>query len=329
MSFSKILAFMAVALFSLVLIVGLFKKAFIGEKNSPITDINDPIELQLDGEYISTTTATTPFNEDIVSRPPPVADESSDVDRINELFNLGMPKLPIVETVTYTSRVPWKRGAAAWVVDYANHYKTSRHFIARSLNKKVDYDTQNVTNGDKFNVFRKDKDVDFHLVVDITRSKLWFYYHDKSSDERVLLKTYPVGLGRADTMKASGILTPIGKYSLGDKIAVYRPGYKGIYNGERIEMMTVFGTRWIPFDKEISECTEPAKGLGIHGAPWVWNEKTRRKEESLDGIGEYDSDGCIRLRTADIEELFAIVITKPTYIQLVKDFRDADVPGVE
>ena len=74
MSFSKILAFMAVALFSLVLIVGLFKKAFIGEKNSPITDINDPIELQLDGEYISTTTATTPFNEDIVSRPPPVAD---------------------------------------------------------------------------------------------------------------------------------------------------------------------------------------------------------------------------------------------------------------
>ena len=318
MSFSKMLAYLAVALFALVILMGLFKKV-TGGGDTPESLSSGALELQLE-EYVE----AAPIQKRVLS-----SDELPEGDRINELFNVGMPKLPIVETVTYSSRVPWKRGAAAWVVDYANHYKTSRHFIARSLNKKIDYDTQDVTNGDKFNVFRNDKDINFHLVVDITKSKLWFYYHEKGSDEKVLLKTYPVGLGKEETTKASGILTPLGTYGFGDKIAVYRTGHKGIYNGERIEMMTVFGSRWIPFEEEVAGCTEPSKGYGIHGAPWAWNAKTRRMEENRNSIGEYDSDGCIRLRAEDIEEIFAIVITKPTYIHLVKDFSDATIPGIE
>ena len=46
-------------------------------------------------------------------------------------------------------------------------------------------------------------------------------------------------------------------------------------------------------------------------------------------LGKYDSDGCIRLSSEDIEELFAIILTKPTIVELVKDLRDAKLPGVE
>jgi lipoprotein-anchoring transpeptidase ErfK/SrfK len=46
-------------------------------------------------------------------------------------------------------------------------------------------------------------------------------------------------------------------------------------------------------------------------------------------IGAYDSDGCIRLSSADIEELFSIVLTKPTFVEIVKDFHEAKLPGVE
>ena len=57
-------------------------------------------------------------------------------DRIHEFFTTGINKLPIVETITYTPRVQWLEGRAAWVSDYASYYGTSRHFIARSLNGK-------------------------------------------------------------------------------------------------------------------------------------------------------------------------------------------------
>ena len=47
--------------------------------------------------------------------------------------------------------------------------------------------------------------------------------------------------------------------------------------------------------------------------------------EDLSTIGSYDSDGCIRLTQSDIEELYAIVITKPTVVEIVADFHDAEV----
>ena len=252
-----------------------------------------------------------------------------DADRIRQLFATDSSKLPIVETVSYTSRVPWIQGRPAWIADYASHYGTSRHFIARSLNKKADYLTQKISPGDRFNVFKKDKNIQFHLVADLSRCKLWFYYIDVDSNERVLLKTYPIGIGRPDPKRKSGSLTPTGKYSFGDKVVIYKPGNLGYFQDQQIEMIRVFGTRWIPFGQEIEGCTEPAKGLGLHGAPWTEDPETHVWTEDKSKIGKCDSDGCIRLSAEDIEEIFSIVITKPTTIELVKDFRDAKLPGVE
>ena len=253
-----------------------------------------------------------------------VSRELPDADRIEELFAIEGPKLPIVETIIYKSRVPWQKGRPAWLSDYAGHYETSRHFIARSLNGKPDYLKQELAEGAKFNVLRKDKNFEFALIVDTSRCKMWFYYVDLDEKKRVLLKTYQVGLGRLDASKTSGLLTPLGKYTLADRVAIFKPKTTGPYQGKKVEMITVFGTRWIPFGTEIGTCTAPAKGFGIHGTPWIPNAKGELVDQ-LDGIGKYESDGCVRLSTADMEELFAIIITKATIIEIVRDFSESSL----
>ncbi len=260
---------------------------------------------------------------------PRSADGLPSANRIALLFNIGEPKLPFVETIRYSSRASWQPGRAAWVADYARHFETSRHFIARSLNGRADYLNQKVNNGDHFNVLRNDRDLSFYLVVDITRSTLWFYAHDGVRDEHTLLKSYQVGLGRPDENKTSGLLTPLGSYSLGDRIATYQPGRMGTFNGEPTEMIRVFGTRWIPFEKALANATEPARGFGLHGVPWEFDEASGELTERPSCLGEYESDGCIRLATQDIEELFAIIVTKPTTIEIVRDFHEARLPGRE
>lgn len=274
---------------------------------------------------VSTTSQTAPL-----TRPPVMfKDDFPNIDRVFQLFTTGPSKLPIVETVNYSSSVPWLKGRPAWIADYATHYSTSRHFIARSLNGKPDYFSQKVAEGSKFNVFRTDKHFQFYLLVDVSRCKMGFYYVDLDTNERVLLKTYRVGLGRIDATKASGTLTPLGRYALGSRVAIYQPGMTGIYQDQKIEMIRVFGTRWIPLDQEIERTSAPAKGYGLQGAPWMENSATGQLAENAQVIGAYDSDGCIRLSSADIEELFAIVLTKQTFIEIVKDFHEAKLPGVE
>jgi hypothetical protein len=245
-------------------------------------------------------------------------------DCIAKLFALDNSKLPIVETVTYTSRVPWLKGRPAWIGEYASHYETSKHFIARSLNRKADYFTQKVRPGDRFNVLKKE--LSFYLLIDLGRSKLWFYALDGEKKERILLKTYNVGLGRKDSSRASGFLTPCGKFMLGSNITVYKPGVMGYFRDQKQEMIRVFGTRWIPFSRDINGSTDNCKGLGLHGAPWVEDSKTHELIEDRSLIGQYDSDGCIRLNSEDVEEIYAIVATKPTMVEIVNDFFQASPP---
>lgn len=335
MSLPRLLILFSLFLFGIIGIAALFK----GGRSAPANTqkIIPPYEVSLETELESKKNTPAPIFEkqDAVSidlsPPKKTALSKSDenlpaADHIKELFNTSDPRLPIVETVIYKSRVPWQKGRPAWLSDYAAHYATSRHFIARSLNGKPDYFKQDIAEGDRFNVFRLDKNINFYLLIDTSRCKMWFYYLDLDNGERKLLKTYSVGLGRLDSSKQSGLLTPLGKYRLGNKVAIYKPKMTGIHNGEKVEMIRIFGTRWIPFEQEIENTSEPAKGFGIHGSPWVVgdNGELVANEESL---GKYESDGCIRLSKDDIEELFAIIITKPTVIELVRDFHDAELPG--
>lgn len=251
-----------------------------------------------------------PLIEEEIEQTP--REEVEMVDLIPYLFTTTDDKLPIVETVAYTSRVAWLKGRPAWISDYASYFATSRHFIARSLNRKPDYFTQTVAQGNRFNVFKKDLDLKFHLVVDVNLYKMFFYYVTDS--ERVLLKVYDVGLGRESSHSSSGLLTPLGRYTLGDKVAIYKPGVQGLFQDQQVEMIQVFGTRWIPFDRD---------GYGFHGAPWTVSEDGEIYEEDKATIGVSNSDGCVRLKQEDMEELFAIVITKPTTVDIVMDYKEA------
>lgn len=257
------------------------------------------------------------------------ADDFPQIDRVFQLFTLGNSKFPIVETVTYCSSVPWLKGRPAWLSDYAAHYNTSRHFIARSLNGKSDYFSQKVSEGSRFNVFRTDKRIQFYLLVDISRCKMGFYYVDLDTNERVLIKTYSVGLGKLQPQSPSGSLTPLGRYSLGNRVAVYTPGVEGYYQDQKVEMVSIFGTRWIPFDQEIERVSAPSKGYGLQGIALQLDKHSGKYIENRQAIGAYESNGCIQLATEDMEEIFAIVISKPAYIEIVKDFHDAKLPGKE
>lgn len=330
MTFPKLLALVACILFGVIGIAALFK----GGKTPPlkiesVTEV--PLEIEIDQQIQSTAPSKPKYKSKTkpitTASPVPVIQthhegELPDANRIEELFSKNDPKLPIVQTVTYKSRVSWQKGRPAWLSDYAAHYSTSRHFIARSLNGKPDYFKQDIAEGDRFNVLDPDKNFSFYMLIDTSRSKMWFYYIDGETKEKILLKTYPVGLGRLDSSKASGMLTPLGKFTLGNKIAIYKPKVMGLHQGKKTEMIQVFGTRWIPFDKEIGESTAPAAGIGLHGVPWVSTPKGELVE-NVDSLGKYESDGCVRLATADIEEIFAIVITRPTVVELVKDFYEA------
>ncbi|MES2122498.1 MAG: L,D-transpeptidase [Chlamydiota bacterium] len=339
-----------VTLFSMIGVAALFKKKdggsltvasaeekTVARTETPIVSIPaKALQKELPQETKSATTpqahllGTQTVGASSLPRPVQLPkDDFPNIDRIFQLFSTSSSRLPIVETISYSSTVSWLKGRPAWVSDYAVHYGTSRHFIARSLNGRPDYFSQKVSEGSPFNVFRKDKKIEFFLLVDLSRCKMGFYYIDLDTNERVLLKTYKVGLGRLDSSSPSGSLTPLGRYALGDRVAIYQPGSTGYYQDQKVEMNKVFGTRWIPFGKELDRTTAPAKGYGLQGAPWSLDAASAKLVENRETIGAYDSDGCIRMSSEDIEELFSIVITKPTMIEIVKDFHEAKLPGIE
>lgn len=286
--------------------------AYIGYRKNEPTEPSQQVVLQ---------EIPIPSKEPPKAPPEIIAEKSEeDVNLIPLLFALDSSRLPLVETISYTSRVPWLKDRPAWISDYASHYETSRHFIARSLNRKPDYLSQKVGPGDRFNVFKKDKNIQFRLIIDLSKNKMRFYALD--GEEKLLLKTYSVGTGRTDPLRKSRSLTPLGTYKLGERIAIYKPGTMGFFQDTKSEMIRIFGTRWIPFEGEIKGCTESAKGLGIHGCPWIEDPETGELVEDRSKIGKYESDGCIRLNQEDMEELFAIVVTKPTSVELVHDFNE-------
>ena len=300
----KYFVLVAVLLFGAIGVMGWLKR-------EPKQAVEEPVQEMA----LGTSAAPIPI------QPAPSAAASADVqeiDRIPQLFAVDSLSLPIVETVSFTSRVPWLKDRPAWIADYSSHYQTSRHFIARSLNRKADYFTQKVRPGDRFNVFKPGKEITVHLAVDLSKCRMWFYYID--GNEKVLLKTYRVGLGKKDSRRPSGFLTPVGKYGLGEKVVIYKPGVTGFFQDAKVEMIRVFGTRWLPFEKEIEGCSEAAKGYGIHGLPWIEGPNGELMEDRSK-LGTHDSDGCIRMASEDIEEIFAIVITKPTTVEIVKEYK--------
>jgi lipoprotein-anchoring transpeptidase ErfK/SrfK len=103
------------------------------------------------------------------------------------------------------------------------------------------------------------------------------------------IKQYQVGTGKSDK-------TPEGKFVIDNKLknpVWYSPD--GIYQFG--DPKNVLGTRWIGFEDK-----KGLYGYGIHGTT------------DPDSIGKEMSNGCVRLKNEDVEDLFDYVKAKMTVV---------------
>ncbi|WP_062356047.1 L,D-transpeptidase [Bacillus kwashiorkori] len=114
------------------------------------------------------------------------------------------------------------------------------------------------------------------IIVNKRTNELAFIHN-----EQVQMK-FPVATGKTDE------LTPEGKYTI--TVKAINPYYrkKNIAGGSPKNPL---GSRWIGFDANDTN----GRIYGVHG--------TNRPSE----IGKYVSEGCIRLKNEDVEQLFELV----------------------
>jgi lipoprotein-anchoring transpeptidase ErfK/SrfK len=99
-------------------------------------------------------------------------------------------------------------------------------------------------------------------------------------------KRYMVGIGKYDK-------TPLGGFSVVDKIKEpvwWRPDGKSVPFGHP---ENILGTRWMSIRAVAG--TPDVRGYGIHG---TWDNAS---------VGKSESAGCVRMRNAEVEELFSLV----------------------
>jgi lipoprotein-anchoring transpeptidase ErfK/SrfK len=149
--------------------------------------------------------------------------------------------------------------------------------IARKFNTTVELLTRangieagNIRAGQKIKV----SNIKFSILVDKSQKILML----KADDE--IFKTYRVAVGKASTP------TPIGTFKIVNKL-VDPPWYpKGGGMIPAGDPKNVLGSRWLGISKE---------SYGIHGTV------------DPSSIGKDATDGCVRLKNEDVEELYSIV----------------------
>lgn len=126
------------------------------------------------------------------------------------------------------------------------------------------------------------------IIINIPSRTLELFKGEK------LIKTYPVGVGRAN------FLTPIGQFQV--ITMVEDPGWENPYKptgNVRIHAgdENPLGTRWIGFK------ADKAGEFGIHGT------------DNPDSVGKYSSHGCVRMKVKDAEDLFKQVkMNMPVFV---------------
>lgn len=130
---------------------------------------------------------------------------------------------------------------------------------------------------------------DFRVLIERSTCRLFLM------DSDGIFKRYHVGLGMP------GYETTLGKYTIGSKQkdpVWFKPGADPVPAGDPENEL---GTRWMPLvPVEVGLPTD----LGIHGtiAP--------------ETIGQYKSHGCPRMRTAEVEELYDLIV-RSTPVEIV------------
>lgn len=188
--------------------------------------------------------------------------------RLGELnLRLVTTRSPMPEKVTHTVQTN------DFLQGIAARYGTTTELIRRSNNLR---DVNRILLGRRLLVLS----VPFRIEVSKSRHDLLLRLGDS------FFKRYPVATGVGD-------MTPAGSYAIKDR-AVNPTWYPA--DGRVIpfgDPQNILGTRWLGLraagEGGVSD------GLGIHG---TWDDTL---------IGKSASSGCVRMRNADIEELFALL----------------------
>ena len=161
------------------------------------------------------------------------------------------------------------------LIGIASKYNTNYEFIVRINNKH----RTSIRVGERLKILKGNVTV----LVDKSDYTLTLLLDGR------FIKQYPVGTGKSDK-------TPEGKFIVDNKLinpVWYSPD--GIYQFG--DPKNILGTRWIGFEDK-----KGLYGYGIHGTT------------DPDTIGKEMSNGCIRLRNEDIEDLFDYVKAKMTVV---------------
>ncbi|MCR4290788.1 MAG: L,D-transpeptidase family protein, partial [Candidatus Scalindua sp.] len=157
------------------------------------------------------------------------------------------------------------------LVRIANKFNTSYAFIMRINNKSRTL----IKIGERLKILKGE----LSLLVDKSDYTLTILLNG------YFIKQYPVGIGKSDK-------TPVGEFVVDNKLinpTWYSP--EGVYPYGHPK--NVLGTRWIGFEDR-----DGLYGYGIHGTA------------DPDSIGKDMSNGCIRLKNENVEELFDFVKPK-------------------
>lgn len=150
----------------------------------------------------------------------------------------------------------------------AKEFNTSYELIMR-LNGK--YRT-NIRIGERLKIIKGP----FDILVDKSDFKLTLSLNNR------YIKQYNIGIGKEDK-------TPVGEFEIEEKME--KPVW---YSGDGVypfgHPKNILGTRWIGFKDK-----PDLYGYGIHGTA------------DPDSIGKSESNGCIRLKNPDVEDLYAFV----------------------
>lgn len=146
--------------------------------------------------------------------------------------------------------------------------------IANRLNRE----SSNIRIGQKFRIYKGE----WSIRVSKEKTKLYLYDQDK------LFMIYNIGVGKQDR-------TPTGTFQISAKVKNppwYAPDGRVIEFGQP---ENILGTRWLNLEP-VGETDKNLTGYGIHG---TW-EESRPITDPL-------SNGCVRMRNSDVEELFDIL----------------------
>ena len=121
-------------------------------------------------------------------------------------------------------------------------------------------------------------------------------------DNRVFVKSYPVGLGASNS-------TPVGMFRIRSNSKLINPEWPDprtgrIYSPD--DPANPIGERWLGL-QGLDEATRDLMGYGIHGtiAP--------------ETIGTQASMGCIRMRTKDIEVIYEVLVESVSTVEIRND----------